>query len=115
MGARHTANCSGPGTGAGPVAGGDLQSLGNGFIIGAALFDHVATDTSIYTPEIFDPILCIVRASDYTSALRTCTWASSRRQGRRLEPCFDGRAARYQGSALITGRSLAACPKQRAA
>lgn len=51
----------------------DLQfgdaSLENGFFIGPTLFDHVTTDMSIYTDEIFGPVLCIVRAKDYEEAL----------------------------------------------
>ena len=37
---------------------------------GPTLFDHVTTDMSIYTDEIFGPVLCIVRAHDYEEALR---------------------------------------------
>jgi malonate-semialdehyde dehydrogenase (acetylating)/methylmalonate-semialdehyde dehydrogenase len=52
----------------------DLQfgdvSLENGYFIGPTLFDHVTTDMSIYTDEIFGPVLCIVRAKDYEEALR---------------------------------------------
>ena len=51
----------------------DLQfgdaSLENGYFIGPTLFDHVTTDMSIYTDEIFGPVLCIVRANDYEEAL----------------------------------------------
>ena len=52
----------------------DLQfgddSLEGGYFIGPTLFDHVSTDMSIYTDEIFGPVLCIVRANDYEEALR---------------------------------------------
>jgi malonate-semialdehyde dehydrogenase (acetylating)/methylmalonate-semialdehyde dehydrogenase len=48
----------------------DDTSLENGFFIGPTLFDHVTTDMSIYTDEIFGPVLCIVRAHDYEDALR---------------------------------------------
>src|SRR6204780_643504 len=41
----------------------------NGFFIRPMLFDHVATDMSIYTDEIFGPVLCIVRAANYEEAL----------------------------------------------
>ncbi len=40
-----------------------------GYFIGPTLFDHVTTDMSIYTDEIFGPVLCIVRAHDYEEAL----------------------------------------------
>ncbi|MGV0604094.1 methylmalonate-semialdehyde dehydrogenase [Mycolicibacterium flavescens] len=45
------------------------DSLENGWFIGPTLFDHVTTDMSIYTDEIFGPVLCIVRAKDYEEAL----------------------------------------------
>jgi malonate-semialdehyde dehydrogenase (acetylating)/methylmalonate-semialdehyde dehydrogenase len=46
------------------------ESLEGGFFIGPSLFDHVTTDMSIYTDEIFGPVVCIVRARDYEEALR---------------------------------------------
>jgi len=45
-------------------------NLEGGFFIGPTLFDHVTPDMSIYTDEIFGPVLCIVRAHDYEEALR---------------------------------------------
>ncbi len=45
-------------------------NLESGFFIGPTLFDHVTPDMSIYTDEIFGPVLCIVRAHDYEDALR---------------------------------------------
>lgn len=45
------------------------DSLAEGFFIGPTLFDHVTTDMSIYTDEIFGPVLCIVRANTYEEAL----------------------------------------------
>lgn len=45
------------------------ESLEGGFFIGPTLFDHVTTDMSIYTDEIFGPVLCIVRAKNYEEAL----------------------------------------------
>ncbi|MEU0495331.1 CoA-acylating methylmalonate-semialdehyde dehydrogenase [Mycobacterium sp. NPDC006124] len=43
--------------------------LTGGFFIGPTLFDHVTPDMSIYTDEIFGPVLCIVRADTYEEAL----------------------------------------------
>ena len=52
----------------------DLQfgdaNLEEGYFIGPTLFDHVTPDMSIYTDEIFGPVLCMVRAEDYEEALR---------------------------------------------
>ncbi|MCP2227183.1 CoA-acylating methylmalonate-semialdehyde dehydrogenase [Pseudomonas mandelii] len=41
----------------------------NGFFVGATLFDHVTTEMSIYQQEIFGPVLGIVRAPDFASAV----------------------------------------------
>jgi len=41
----------------------------NGFFVGGTLFDHVSPSMSIYRDEIFGPVLCIVRAADFASAL----------------------------------------------
>jgi malonate-semialdehyde dehydrogenase (acetylating) / methylmalonate-semialdehyde dehydrogenase len=46
------------------------HDLSKGYFIGPTLFDNVTTDMSIYTDEIFGPVLCIVRAHDYEEALR---------------------------------------------
>jgi len=46
------------------------EDLSKGYFIGPTLFDNVTTDMSIYTDEIFGPVLCIVRAHDYEEALR---------------------------------------------
>ncbi|CAJ1508561.1 CoA-acylating methylmalonate-semialdehyde dehydrogenase [[Mycobacterium] holstebronense] len=48
---------------------GDADLTG-GFFAGPTLFDRVTTDMSIYTDEIFGPVLCMVRAHDYEEALR---------------------------------------------
>ena len=42
---------------------------GEGFFLGACLFDHVKPDMRIYTEEIFGPVLCVVRAKDFATAL----------------------------------------------
>ncbi|MCV7301312.1 CoA-acylating methylmalonate-semialdehyde dehydrogenase [Mycobacterium barrassiae] len=47
----------------------DEADLSKGYFIGPTLFDHVTPDMSIYTDEIFGPVLCIVRANDYEEAL----------------------------------------------
>eukprot|EP01031_Cornospumella_fuschlensis_P042141 gene42141-51456_t len=47
-----------------------LQGYENGFYLGGCLFDHVTADMRIYKEEIFGPVLSVVRAKDYTEALR---------------------------------------------
>lgn len=41
----------------------------NGFYVGATIFDHATKDMTIYTDEIFGPVLTIVRAQDFEEAL----------------------------------------------
>ena len=38
---------------------------GDGFWLGPTLFDHVTPDMSIYTDEIFGPVLSVVRVPSY--------------------------------------------------
>jgi malonate-semialdehyde dehydrogenase (acetylating) / methylmalonate-semialdehyde dehydrogenase len=47
-----------------------LQGHEEGFFIGPTLFDHVTTDMEAYKEEIFGPVLQIVRAPDFETALR---------------------------------------------
>ena len=46
-----------------------LQGYEDGFFLGGCLFDRVSTDMSIYTDEIFGPVLSVVRADDYEHAI----------------------------------------------
>ena len=45
--------------------GSKLQGYEGGFFVGGTLFDRVRADMSIYTEEIFGPVLCVVRAESY--------------------------------------------------
>jgi malonate-semialdehyde dehydrogenase (acetylating) / methylmalonate-semialdehyde dehydrogenase len=47
-----------------------LQGHEEGFFIGPTLFDHVTTDMESYKEEIFGPVLQIVRAPDFESAVQ---------------------------------------------
>ena len=47
-----------------------MQGYENGFYMGGCLFDHVTTDMRIYKEEIFGPVLAVVRAPDYQTALQ---------------------------------------------
>ncbi|MEL7259296.1 MAG: CoA-acylating methylmalonate-semialdehyde dehydrogenase [Pseudomonadota bacterium] len=47
-----------------------LQGYENGHFMGPCLFDCVTTDMDIYREEIFAPVLSVVRADDYASAVR---------------------------------------------
>jgi len=43
---------------------------GEGFFIGACLFDHVKPEMRIYKEEIFGPVLGIVRANNFETAIK---------------------------------------------
>ncbi len=47
-----------------------LQGHEQGFFIGPSLFDHVTPDMQAYKEEIFGPVLQIVRAPDFETAVR---------------------------------------------
>jgi len=46
-----------------------LQGHEDGFFVGPTLFDHVTPDMESYKEEIFGPVLQIVRAADFETAL----------------------------------------------
>ena len=45
------------------------ESLAEGYYVAPTLFDNVTPEMSIYTEEIFGPVLCIMRANSYEEAL----------------------------------------------
>ena len=47
----------------------DADGGADGFWLGPTLFDHVTPDMSIYTDEIFGPVLSVVRVESYEQAL----------------------------------------------
>jgi len=47
-----------------------LQGYENGYFIGGSLFDNVTTDMTIYKEEIFGPVLSVVRADSFDSAVQ---------------------------------------------
>ena len=53
------------------IDGRDIKVQGHedGFFLGPCLFDHVRPEMSIYTDEIFGPVLVMVRAETYTEAI----------------------------------------------
>ncbi|MGA8909147.1 MAG: CoA-acylating methylmalonate-semialdehyde dehydrogenase [Acidobacteriaceae bacterium] len=52
------------------VDGRETPVDGDGFFVGATLFDRVTPSMRIYREEIFGPVLSIVRVSDFETALR---------------------------------------------
>lgn len=53
--------------------GAQVEGHPHGFWVGATLFDRVTPEMRVYKEEIFGPVLCIVRATDYEEALRLPT------------------------------------------
>jgi malonate-semialdehyde dehydrogenase (acetylating)/methylmalonate-semialdehyde dehydrogenase len=47
----------------------DPDADGQGYFVGPTLFDAVTTDMSIYTDEIFGPVLSVLRVESYDDAL----------------------------------------------
>jgi malonate-semialdehyde dehydrogenase (acetylating) / methylmalonate-semialdehyde dehydrogenase len=47
-----------------------LQGYENGYYLGGCLFDNVTPEMRIYKEEIFGPVLSVVRAKDYDSAVK---------------------------------------------
>jgi malonate-semialdehyde dehydrogenase (acetylating)/methylmalonate-semialdehyde dehydrogenase len=48
----------------------DKLPAGDGFFLGACLFDHVKPEMKIYTDEIFGPVLGVVRVNNFQTALQ---------------------------------------------
>ncbi|NKQ53869.1 CoA-acylating methylmalonate-semialdehyde dehydrogenase [Amycolatopsis sp. K13G38] len=74
------------------VDGRDIAVEGGGFWLGPTLFDHVTPEMSIYTDEIFGPVLSVARAGSYDAALNLVN-AGSYGNGTAIFT-NDGRAAR---------------------
>jgi malonate-semialdehyde dehydrogenase (acetylating) / methylmalonate-semialdehyde dehydrogenase len=47
-----------------------LQGYENGYYMGGCVFDNVKPEMRIYKEEIFGPVLSVVRAPDYSSAIK---------------------------------------------
>ncbi|WP_019202609.1 CoA-acylating methylmalonate-semialdehyde dehydrogenase [Tsukamurella sp. 1534] len=52
-----------------PAAGPGTESIADGFWVGPTLLDDVRTDMSVYTDEIFGPVLSVLRVETYEEAL----------------------------------------------
>ncbi len=51
------------------VDGRDHDFDGDGFFLAPTLIDHVTPDMSVYTDEIFGPVLSVVRTASYAEAM----------------------------------------------
>jgi malonate-semialdehyde dehydrogenase (acetylating)/methylmalonate-semialdehyde dehydrogenase len=75
------------------VDGRQAEFDGDGFFVGTTLIDHVSTDMSVYTDEIFGPVLSVVRVDTYEEAVSLideCPWGNGAAIFTR-----DGGAARH--------------------
>ncbi|MBM0255604.1 CoA-acylating methylmalonate-semialdehyde dehydrogenase [Micromonospora sp. 4G55] len=73
-----------------PIDGDD-----SGFWLGPTLFDHVDVDMSIYTDEIFGPVLSVVRVASYDDAVDVVN-ANPYGNGTAIFTNDGGAARRYQ-------------------
>jgi malonate-semialdehyde dehydrogenase (acetylating)/methylmalonate-semialdehyde dehydrogenase len=55
------------------VDGREARFDGDGFFLGVTLLDHVTPSMSVYTDEIFGPVLCVVRTDTYAEAVDLIT------------------------------------------
>jgi malonate-semialdehyde dehydrogenase (acetylating)/methylmalonate-semialdehyde dehydrogenase len=78
----------------------DVEGDASGFWLGPTLFDHVTPDMSIYTDEIFGPVLCIVRVSTYDDAL-TLVNANPCGNGTAIFTNDGGAARRFQNEVQV--------------
>jgi malonate-semialdehyde dehydrogenase (acetylating)/methylmalonate-semialdehyde dehydrogenase len=67
----------------------------DGYWLGPTLFDHVTTDMSLYTDEIFGPVLSVVRAPSYDAALAMVN-ANAYGNGTAIFTNDGGAARRFQ-------------------
>ena len=51
------------------VDGRELKVAGDGFFLGPTLLDHVTPAMSVYSDEIFGPVLSVIRVNSYDEAL----------------------------------------------
>ncbi|MFP5333705.1 MAG: CoA-acylating methylmalonate-semialdehyde dehydrogenase [Actinomycetes bacterium] len=84
------------------VDGRDVRPDGeeNGFWLGPTLFDRVTPDMSVYTDEIFGPVLSVVRAGSYDEALELVN-ANPYGNGTAIFTNDGGAARRYQNEVEV--------------
>ena len=80
------------------VDGREARFDGDGFFLGVSLLDHVTPEMTVYTDEIFGPVLAVVRADSYQEAvdlIRTNPWGN----GAAIFTRDGGAARRFQEDA----------------
>ena len=76
------------------------DSLAEGYFIGPTLFDKVTSDMSIYTDEIFGPVLSVVRVGSYDEGLDLIN-ASEYGNGTAIFTNDGGAARRFQNEVEV--------------
>ncbi|MFD5330264.1 CoA-acylating methylmalonate-semialdehyde dehydrogenase, partial [Streptomyces sp. NPDC127092] len=84
------------------VDGRQVQANGgaDGFWLGPTLIDHVTTDMSVYTDEIFGPVLSVIRVESYDEALELVN-ASQFGNGTAIFTNDGGAARRFQNEVEV--------------
>jgi malonate-semialdehyde dehydrogenase (acetylating)/methylmalonate-semialdehyde dehydrogenase len=84
------------------VDGRSVQPVGaaEGYWLGPTLFDHVTPSMSVYTDEIFGPVLSVVRATSYDEALALVN-ANPYGNGTAVFTNDGGAARRYQNEVEV--------------
>ena len=90
-----------------------LQGHEEGFFIGPSLFDHVTPEMSAYKEEIFGPVLQIVRAPDFETALKLPRRSPIWQRRRDLHPQRPCRARVRGAGECRDGRHQRADPGAR--
>jgi malonate-semialdehyde dehydrogenase (acetylating)/methylmalonate-semialdehyde dehydrogenase len=78
----------------------EADAEGEGFFLGPTLFDHVTPEMSIYTDEIFGPVLSVVRAESYDEALALIN-ANQYGNGTAIFTNDGGAARRFQNEVQV--------------
>jgi malonate-semialdehyde dehydrogenase (acetylating)/methylmalonate-semialdehyde dehydrogenase len=79
---------------------GEFDADGAGFFVGPTLFDHVGTEMSIYTDEIFGPVLSVVRVGTYDQAVELIN-ANPYGNGTAIFTNDGGAARRFQNEVEV--------------
>jgi malonate-semialdehyde dehydrogenase (acetylating) / methylmalonate-semialdehyde dehydrogenase len=80
--------------------GGEVDGSGDGFWLGPTLFDKVPPEASIYTDEIFGPVLSVLRAPTFDHALELVN-ASPYGNGTAVFTTDGALARRYQSEVEV--------------
>jgi malonate-semialdehyde dehydrogenase (acetylating)/methylmalonate-semialdehyde dehydrogenase len=78
----------------------EFDGAADGFWLGPTLFDEVTTDMSIYTDEIFGPVLSVLRVDSYDAALQLVN-ANPYGNGTAIFTNDGGAARRFQNEVQV--------------